>query len=161
VVTGDVTTSAPEEEARSVGVRLERYPEHGVTLEIFTGAITWKVLHEHLSLLREGDQARLLYFDPTVDTSRLDVAGFPEFRRATAARLKELNVEKALLAFVCAPGGSNEQLLDFWCRYVQVDSLHPATPALFPSFQVACHWLSLPEAACRTLIEAVETRAPL
>lgn len=139
-----------------MGIRRKRFPEFGVTLEIFSGVITAELLLERLGSLREGDLARWIgYLDATVDLSQVDLAAIPDLKRANAARLRELKVEKGLVAIVCALGANN-QAVDFWLRYVQADVDHPTSLALFPSLKTACDWLDLPEAGCRALTVAAE-----
>lgn len=146
------------EETRSVGVRLERFPEYGVTLEVFSGVLTPELLLDRLGALRAGDAARwIIYADPTADLSRVDVAAIPEIRRASFARLRELGVADARIAFVCEPG-ANAPLFDFWLRYVTQYGEHPGQ-AVFRTLKAACDWLDLPEAACRTLTQAAQAGA--
>jgi len=147
-----------------MGVRLERLPEYGVTLEIFTGALTPELLFGRLRALREGDGARwILYIDPSVDLSRVDIASIPELKRANAARLKALNIDDPRIAFVCDPGEHERETFDFWLRYVQLRHEHPGSQELFRTLAEACAWLGLPEGACGAargaVTEAVEAEA--
>lgn len=140
-----------------MGVRLERFPEYGVTLEVFTGVITPESLFGRLRALREGDGARwIIYIDPSVDLSRVSIATIPKLRQANADRLKALHIEEPRIAFVCDPGEHEQVTFEFWLRYVQLHHEHPGSQYLFPTLADACDWLDLPQAARTTLVEAVE-----
>ena len=142
-----------------MSVRLRRLPEYGVVLEVFSGVITLELLYRHLSLMREGDPPRFLVcFDRTADLTSLTVETISDFRHATSARFRELNFENVLVAFVSAEG-PNTQLLEFWCRYVQLMGDQRHTPALFSGLNSACAWLGLPEAAREAITEEIEAHA--
>ena len=140
-----------------MGVRLQRFPEYGVTLEVFTGVITPELLFGRLRALREGDGARwIIYIDPTVDLSRVDIATIPELKNANAARLKALKIEDPRIAFVCDPGEcENDLTFEFWLRYVQLRHEHPGAQQVFSTLAEACDWLDLPQAARTRLAEAI------
>jgi hypothetical protein len=139
-----------------MGVRLERFPEYGVTLEIFTGVITRELLFGRLAALREGDGALwIIYIDPTVDLSQVDIVTISKLKRANAVRLSELNIDDPKIAFVCDQNESDLITFEFWLRYVQLRHEHPGSQELFPTLAEACDWLDLPQAACTTLTEAV------
>jgi hypothetical protein len=140
-----------------MGVRLQRLAEYGVTQEVFTGVLTPELLIGRLGALREGDGALwIIYIDPTVDLSRVDIASIPQLKRANAVRLEALNIDDPRIAFVCDPREHELPSLEFWLRYVQLRHEHPGSQELFPSLKAACNWLDLPQAARKALTEAIE-----
>jgi hypothetical protein len=142
-----------------MGVRLKRFPEYDVALEVFSGKITLELLYRHLSLLREDDPTRfIIYVDPAADLSSLTAETVMEFGRADAARQRKLKLLNNLTAYV-SPPGPVAQVVDFWCQYVQLIDDYPATPALFSDLNAACVWLGLPEAAREALTEEIEAHA--
>jgi hypothetical protein len=142
-----------------MGVRLKRFPEYDVALEVLTGAITLELAYEHLGLLRKDDPSRfIVYLDPDVDVSSVTAEALMEFSRADAARQRKLRHLHNLTAYVCVPGPIR-QVIDFWVQYVQLIDDYPAKPAVFSDLDAACAWLGLPEEARQTLTEEIAALA--
>ena len=142
-----------------MGIRVKQVPEFGLTLIIWSGTVTREEVIEHYSRLTAADAGRrIIYLDPTLDRSGLDVASFPELRRIITAKFKELYGDTPVRSAIVRGGASvSEPDIDFWFRYAGVEIDYSNTPAGFPSFEAACEWLGLPDAACRAVREAIET----
>lgn len=139
-------------------VRVQRFPQFGVTLNIFSGALTHDAMMRFIDQIEPADGARWInYLDPTLDVSALDVARTATRKRALAARLHALHSAAPVRsALVCAsPTKTNELVVEFWPRYVALDEHYPAEPAAFPTLEAACAWLELPQGACEVLSDAV------
>lgn len=144
-----------------MGVRVERFPEYGVTLCVFSGKITPEVVRRHFSSLEPDDVVRRInYADPTGDMSGVDVTIFPELKRVIAARLNALLAGKRGVSAVVSDAKIDTLTLHFWASYVGQDSSFPVRVASFESLEAACAWLGLPEAGCRAVIAAARGEAP-
>lgn len=146
-----------------MGVRIERFPEYGVTLSVFTGIITPEILREHMSALQPEDLARrITYADPTSDLSGVDIAAFPELKREFIVRQEPLLAGKPGFSAIVCKGKSGRLTPDFWASYFGQDSSYPVRVMAFETLEAACAWLALPEAGCRAVVEAAvgPRRAP-
>jgi hypothetical protein len=137
-----------------MSVRVKHFPEHGVTLYLYSGAITPEAAIQCIGSFRGGRQVH--YVDQTADLSGLSVAFIPELKRAADARLKEVGGVEPVVPALVSPSGGNASFLHFWCSYVAADKDHPVRPAEFTDIKAACEWLGLAEPACDALSEAVE-----
>lgn len=136
-------------------IRAKRFPEIGVTLSIFSGAITQKDVIAYVKGL-ETAARWVTYFDPTADLSGLDVAHIPEVKRTLAAKLKELHGDEPVVSVFVACTGAVEAFLTFWRSYV-ADPEYPAKPEVVGSLDAACRALGLSEDACAALKQAAES----
>ena len=138
-----------------MSVRVEHFPEFGVTLVIYSGAVTPEVMLRFVDDLGPADAGPWInYLDPTLDLSGMDVAHIPVLRRALAAKLKALYGEGHIKTALVTASQVNELVLSFWPSYVGHDVEYPHEPTAFASLDAACDWLRLPETAHRALAEA-------
>jgi len=144
-----------------MSLRVERFPEYGVTLCVYSGVFTVEDLREHWSALTPEDVIRRIsYADATADASRIDMGAFPELKRHFAARLKALLAGKRGLSAFVSDGKTGRLGPDFWTSYLGQDSSVPVQVAPFESLEAACAWLGVPEAGCRAVIAAAMGGAP-
>lgn len=144
-----------------MGVLLKRFPEFGVTLAIYSGAITAEVLVRQAEALTPADAGLWInYLDPTADMSGVDLAHIPAIKRALAAKLREIQGDEVAVSVLVSASPLNEPFVRFWSSYVGLDGHYPAESVVFPSIEAACAWLDLPEAACEALLRAVRTDGP-
>jgi hypothetical protein len=144
-----------------MGVRLQAFPEHGVSLQVVDGTVTPDELFKHFCALRERAAAGwrpparwITYIAPTADPSLLDVSSLPDLRRAAAAAISEVYADEPFTeVFVCAPG-SNWRFIDTWRRYLEAGGERAATVHL-PNLQAACDRLNLSDSAHKALAEAI------
>jgi hypothetical protein len=144
-----------------MGVRIERFPEYGVTLCIYSGLITFEAALEHFDRLGPEDALRRIdYADPTTDLASVDMAATPRLRREVAARLNKLLAGRRGVAAIVSDGKTGKLTPDFWAHYVAQDESFPVEVRSFDSLEAACAWLDLPESGCRAVIAAAKDRAP-
>jgi hypothetical protein len=142
-----------------VSVRVEHFPEFGVTLVIYSGALTPEAMERFVDDLGPADAGYWInYLDPTLDLSGMDVAHIPVLKRALAAKLKTLYGEGHVPAALVTASPVNDLVLNFWPSYVGLDGEYPREPTSFASLEAVCDRLQLPEAARRALIEAADGR---
>ena len=138
-------------------IRVRRFPEFGVAMAIYGGALTPAILLRFVDDLGDADAdvgGWVNYLDPTLDLSGMDVAHIPVLRRALAAKLKALYGEGHIKTALVTASQVNELVLSFWPSYVGHDVEYPHEPTAFASLDAACDWLRLPETAHRALAEA-------
>jgi hypothetical protein len=144
-----------------MGVRVERFPEHEVTLCVFSGVITAEVIREHLSLLEPEDVARrVTYADPTADISDLAMTHFPQLKREIASRLNELLAGKRGVSALVSTSRQSKLAYDFWATYVGLDGSFPVEVRSFERLEAACAWLAIRDAGCKRMIAATKSHAP-
>lgn len=137
-------------------VRVQRFPEFGVTLNVFSGALTHEAMMRFIDQIEPADSVRWInYLDPTLDISGLDVARTAMRKRALAAKLYALHAPAPVRSALVCTSPTNELVAEFWPRYVALDDHYPAEPAAFPTLGAACAWLELPPGACEALGDAV------
>jgi hypothetical protein len=138
-----------------MGIRMERFPEHGVTLVIYSGEISTEDVLTHFTQLDPADLVRRInVLDPTLDY-RVGVAAIPKLKGIIAAKLHELdNGERAAAAFVSS-SGSTELVHSFWPTYLGTD--FPGTRAGFASLEQAYDWLGLADDARKAVTAAVRS----
>ena len=137
-------------------VRVQRFREFGVTLNIFSGALTHEAMMRFIEQIDPADGVRWInYLDPTLDVSGLDVARIAVRKRALAAKLHTLHAAAPVRSALVCASPMNELVVEFWPRYVGRDEHYPAEPTAFPTLEAACAWLELPQGACEALSDAV------
>jgi hypothetical protein len=142
-----------------MGIRMERFPEHGVTLAVYSGVVCADEAMTHFRSLAPADLVRRInYFDPTVDY-RVDVATIPELKGVIEAKLLALDEdERAAAAFVSSSGDCS-LLRTFWPNYLAINENFPGARLAFVTLEEAYDWLDLPDDARRAVSEAVQTHA--
>lgn len=131
-----------------MSVKLNRYPEYGVTLFVFSGALGVDDVALLCHMLDSRDCEKWLsYFDPTSDFSGIAVGQLPELKRALEKCQVEAcgGVRQPNAMVVVSSAGEN--FARFWREYTLIGSVNPMTPTVFSDFRAACDWLGLPEAA--------------
>lgn len=131
-----------------MSVKLERYPEYGVTFLVFGGAIGGDDVDKLCRMLGPRDCGKWLsYFDATSDFSGIAVGQLPELKRALEKCQVEAcgGVQQPNAIVVASSAG--EGFARFWREYTLIGSVHPMTPTVFSDFRAACDWLDLPEPA--------------
>jgi hypothetical protein len=150
-----VITAGFAREPSSVSVRSKHFPEFGVTLNVFAGALTPDSVMQFVDSLEPTGWTRWVnYLDPTLDLSEMDIAHIPVIRRALAARLIALHGEAHLQSALVSANPVNELFLRFWPSYVGRYVDYPTDPVAFPALDAACDWLGLPDLARAALGEA-------
>lgn len=142
-----------------MGIRVKRLPELGLTLNVWSGAITREDLIDHYGSLTPADGGRRIAFlDPTVDLSSVGVAAIPELKRVVTSKFKEIYGDRPVLSAMVCGAGPNRPLLDFWLRYTGGEGeASMSGPLVFESMQAACDWLGLPDEACKLVNAAVDS----
>lgn len=133
---------------------LKRYPQHGLTLMLFSGVLTAEQLISQFSELDGRDRGCWLsYFDASVDLTGVDVAHLPALKRMVAMKerglLGDARQRRRNAIVYCST--VTEQFFDFWRSYAAVGEAHATPPGVFSSFKAACDWLGLPQSACARL----------
>lgn len=141
-------------------IRVKRFPEFGVDLVVYSGALTRETLTRFIAELQPVDGARWInYLDPTLDESGLDVAYIPALKRAFAEKLTALHGETRVRSALVTASPVNELILRFWPSYVGRDVRYPAEPVACRTLDEACEALGLPAEARPALAEAVAADA--
>jgi hypothetical protein len=133
------------------------FPEFGVTLNVFGGALTRDEIMQFMDRLEPIPSRRWVnYLEPSLDLSNLRPEDFSVIKRALAGKLTELHGEAHLSSvLVSAAPQSHEIFLRFWPSLLGYDVLHPVKTAAVPTFRAACDRLGLPGGACEALKAAV------
>ena len=67
-----------------MGILAKRFPEYGVTLQIFRGVITREAWMEYYAGFTATDASRFItYVCPSADLSKIDLASGPELKRVS------------------------------------------------------------------------------
>lgn len=144
-----------------MGVRLRRYPEYGVTLFVFSGALVAGELQSLFEALDQRDAGRWLsYGDETIEMTRIKVSDFPALKRLVYHKQKELFGDSHPSNAMVYASKYGEELLRFWQLYTLVGDVRPMTPAVFSNLADACRWLRLPADACAKIEAEVGLRKP-
>lgn len=135
-------------------IELKRYAEYGVTLMVFSGALTAEQLIGRFCELDGRDRGCWLsYFDPTVDLTGVDIAHLPPLKRMVAMKERELlgDARQRPRHAIVYGSAVTEPFFRFWRSYAAAGDAHSITPGVFSNFEAACDWLGLPEAVCSKL----------
>lgn len=142
-----------------MGINLTRRPEYGVTLLSFSGKLGLSDFFELCEKIDARDRCRWLsYCDSTLDLTEIDVAHLPELKRVAASKQAEIFPEGTPPNAVVYSSKAGEDFIRFWQKYTLAGKLHPMTPAVFSDLNAACHWLGLPQDACRTIEAEVKSQ---
>lgn len=132
-------------------IRVTRFPEFGVNITVYTGAITRAELIEHYGAIDTEDAASagrwISYFDATADLSQLDLAALCELRRLTCVKLNEVYADRTLTVAMVCKSPVNLPILRTWRSFLNAARNHPSDLILFSSLKDASDWLDLPGAA--------------
>ena len=138
-----------------MGIRLVKFPEYRLNLNIYRGEISTAELFFHL---RRLDSAAdwLSYFDTTADLSGIDLAHFPALKHAITTKEHErVGHEPRLHALMNVPA-SNALFVRFWCSYISAGVPAAHRRQVFPMLEDACRWLDLPLDSCLEVAAAIE-----
>jgi hypothetical protein len=137
-----------------MGIRVQRFPEFGVTVNIYSGVVTADDIKAHLEALEAADVVRTMdYIAPSMD-SHVEVTAIPELQLVASAKLRALHGDEPAMVAFLSESKAHAQVLSFWPTYLRSHG-YPASAAAFTSLRAACEWLGLPDAACLALAEAV------
>jgi hypothetical protein len=142
-----------------MGIVVKRFPDYGLTLDIWRGTVTAGEIIGHFEGMTPAEaELRLSFVDPAVDLYAMDVVAIPGLKRAADRIANELYAGRPMTsAIVCGPG-ENKPALDFWLRYAwdQDEGRHPV---VLSSLEEAFDWLGLPQGARQEVIEVLEAEA--
>lgn len=127
-------------------------PEHELMIGVISGAPSGADFTDTIRAMGPGCAVRwLIYFNPTSDLSRVDVAHLPTIRSVMEEKRKELfgNKPKAI-AVVCA-SESSQQYVIFWQRYDPLGFV-----GVFRTLDEAYGSLGLPDRARAAVARAIE-----
>jgi len=140
-----------------MGILAKRFPEYGVTLQIFRGVITREAWMEYYAGFTATDASRFItYVCPSADLSKIDLASGPELKRVVAAKLREFFGDEPVVSILVRTSDEHEPYLRFWCGFERAGDKHPAQSVLVADFKEACALLELPDDAWKRLAAAVE-----
>lgn len=151
-----------------MGLRLAKFPEHGLTLRIASGAVEAdEVIRCYEELDATCGPRWLTYIDvePSAQ-ARADVVDvvpvdrLPEIKRVIARKTKELFRDKPTKGAVVCRSKAYEETVKFWRAYVAAGEEHPPETAFFTSLEAACAWLELSDAARAAVVAAIQLRTP-
>jgi hypothetical protein len=144
-----------------MGILAKRFPEYGVTLQIFRGAITREAWVEYYASFAATASDRFVtYICPSADLSNMDLAFGPELKRLVAAKLREVFGDQPVISILVRSSNEQEPYLEFWRGFERVGDKHPAESVIVTDFKKACALLGLPDDAWRRLAAAVECEPP-
>lgn len=138
-----------------MSVYLKRFPEYGLDLNIFSGAVSPdEIIWSFHSLDRKANW--LAFFCEDADLSGISIAHFPAMKNALTGEEHETDAapQKKRSALVNL-SGLNELFVRFWSEYASAGISAPRDRAMFPTIAAACEWLGLPPAVSDTLAATV------
>jgi hypothetical protein len=137
-------------------IRHRHFPELGVTINVFQGALT---LDEMLAFVGRLDRVAwrrsINYLDPSLDLSGVKVPDFPVIKRALADKLTEIHGETHLHYALVSAAPAHEFFLHFWPEYVGREVRYPVEVEAVPTLKAACERLGLPGETYEALSQAV------
>jgi hypothetical protein len=140
-----------------MGILAKRFPEYGVTLQIFRGEITRESWLEYYADFTAAAADRFVtYICPSADLSRMDLASGPELKRMVAGKLRAVFGDAPVVSILVRATHEHEPYLKFWCDFERVGEPHPAASVIVSHFKEACSLLGLPDDAWKRLAAAVE-----
>jgi hypothetical protein len=139
-----------------MGIELRRFPEHHVTLAIFSGAVDSDQISALYSSLDQRDRGRWVgYWHDDVDISGVDVANIPRLKHLVAQRRKEIFGDALLSKFAAVHSpGSTEELFRFLQNYFATGDVRVTPPRIFSNLETAFDWLGLSDEARKELTDA-------
>lgn len=141
-----------------MGVELRRFPEHHVTLAIFSGVVDPDQISTLLRSVDQRDRGCWIgYWHDDADISDVDVASFPVIKRLVAERQKAIFGDAPLREFVMVhPSGATEDLFRFLQKYWATGDESATPPRIFPDWRSASDWLGLSDEARKALTDATK-----
>lgn len=131
-----------------MGVHCKRLPEYGLDLSIYYGPVSCEELLRNFRR-RDCRANWLSIFSVTADLTGIEVARFPELKRAVDAKDCEPGGDEAVRrqALVDLPNAKADNFVRFWRNYIYEGVQRPRERAIFTTIDEAGRWLGLPMAA--------------
>lgn len=138
-----------------MGIRLVRFPQYGVTLHVYSGALRAHETAKHFRRLCPGDISPAVHaFGADVDLSGFDVEHIPFVKHAIALKEANLPGGRPKRSVVIARSEAVHEFFCFWNSYCDFGHLNVTPFHIASSMKEACDWLRLPEGACEALTAA-------
>ena len=137
-----------------MGIRLLRFPEYRLNLNIYSGAISAVDLIQHQGRL-DSAADWLSYFDATADLSGIDLADFPALKHAITAKEYERGEDEPRRHALVNVPDANALFVSFWRHYASAGVRNAHQREIFATLEAACRWLDLPHAAPPAIAEAI------
>lgn len=145
-----------------MGIRLIRFPQCGVVLHVYSGALTADETAKHFQNMGASDVSPAIHaFAADVDLSGFDVVHIPFVKRAIALQEGGLPSDSPRLPVVICRSKAVREFFDFWNNYCDAGDLNVAPSRIVSSMKEACDWLRLPGDACEALTAAEAVPEPL